>query len=467
MRTRLLTSTLMLGLVAASARLHASAPNVLIIMADDCTYSDLPLYGGENVKTPHIDRLASQGLVFNQAFLCMSMCVPCRSALNTGLYSIRNGAAWNHSSTHPDTKSACHHLGALGYRCGITGKIHMTPKKNFPFEGIEGFDPNCVRDPTHPHDVKGIQDFMARDADQPFYLVVALVEPHCPWVMGDASQFDLKKLKLPPHLPNTRETRESFAAYLAEVAYMDGQIGDVLAALDASGRADDTLVIFTSEQGAQFPGCKWTCWEQGLHTGFVARWPGVVAPGKRTDALVQYVDVLPTLLDAAGADPKTPGLDGRSFLSVLQGNSDTHRRYAFGLHNNVPEGPPYPVRTVRDAEFRYIRNLKPQSLYIEKHLMGRTNHNPYWGSWLWAATEDRHARMLVNRFMRRPPEELYHSKADPFEHTNLANDPKYAETKSRLSSELDRWMKAQKDPGAKIDTWPALRANRAAVHRGR
>ncbi len=467
MRMKSLTAMFVLGLVAAGVQLHAAAPNVLIVMADDCTYSDLPLYGGVNVKTPHIDRLASQGLTFNQAFLCMSMCVPCRSALNTGLYSVRNGAAWNHSSTRPGTKSVCHRLGALGYRCGITGKVHMTPKANFPFEMVEGFDRNCVRNPTQPHNVTGIREFMGRDARQPFYLVVALVEPHCPWVMGDASQFDLKRLKLPPHLADTHETRKSYAAYLAEIAYMDGQVGDVLAALDAAGHADDTLVLFTSEQGAQFPGCKWTCWEQGLHTGVVVRWPGVVAPAKRTDALIQYVDILPTILEAAGADPTVFGLDGRSFLSVLRGRSDTHRRYAFGLHNNVPEGPPYPVRTVRDAEFRYIRNLTPESLYIEKHLMGRTDHNPYWGSWVWAATDDLHARMLVNRFMRRPPEELYHSKADPFEHANLADDPKYAEIKARLSAELDRWMKAQNDPGAEIDTWSALHANRAAVRKGR
>jgi len=452
--------------VAAASRAPA-APNVLIIMADDCTYSDLPLYGGQNVKTPNLDRLASQGLTFNKAFLCMSMCVPCRSALNTGLYSIRNGAAWNHSSTRPGTKSVVHHLGGLGYRCGITGKVHMTPRKNFPFEMVEGFDRNCVRIPTKPHDVRGICEFMARDKTKPFYLVVALVEPHVPWVMGDAKPFDLKKLKLPPYVADTEQTRKDFAAYLAEIAYMDRQVGDVLEALDASGQMDSTMVIYTSEQGAQFPGCKWTCWEQGLHTGFVVRWPGVTPAGKRTDALVQYVDVLPTLLEAAGADLKTYKLDGRSFLSVLRGKSDSHRRYVYGLHNNVPEGPPYPIRTVRDADYRYIRNLRPDDIYIEKHLMGMTAHGPYWLTWVWAATTDQHARKLVNRFMRRPAEELYHTARDPFEHTNLADDAKHADVKARLSSELDRWMKEQGDPGADIDTFPALEANRAAVRTGR
>ena len=461
----LIASILLCGVVSTTAGF--AAPNVLIVMADDCTYSDLPLYGGQNVKTPHIDRLASQGLTFNRGFLCMSMCVPCRSALNTGLYSIRNGAAWNHSSTHPGTRSVVHHLGGLGYRCGIAGKTHMTPRENFPFEMVEGFDRNCVRIPTQPHDVSGIGKFMARDKTKPFYLVVALVEPHVPWVMGNAKQFDPKKLKTPPHLADTKQTRKDYADYLAEIAYMDRQAGDVLEALDASGQAGNTIVIFTSEQGAQFPGCKWTCWEQGLHTGIVVRWPGVTAVGKRTNALVQYVDILPTLLEAAGADPAAYKLDGRSFLSVLRGESDRHRRYVYGLHNNVPEGPPYPVRTVRDAEYRYIRNLRHEDLYIEKHMMGMTAHGPYWLTWVWAATDDPHARMLFNRFMRRPPEELYHTAKDRFEHTNLADDPKCAEIKARLSDELDRWMKEQGDPGASMDTFSALQANRAAVRKPR
>ncbi len=96
-----------------------------------------------------------------------------------------------------------------------------------------------------------------------------------------------------------------------------------------------------------------------------------------------------------------------------------------------------------------------------------TAHGPYWLTWVWAATDDSHARMLVNRFMHRPAEELYHTAKDPFEHTDLARDPKYADVKARLSAELDRWMKEQGDSGASIDTWPAFKANRVAVREPR
>ena len=98
---------------------------------------------------------------------------------------------------------------------------------------------------------------------------------------------------------------------------MDGQVGELLAALDASGRRDDTLVLFTSEQGSQFPGCKWTCWDAGLHTALIARLPGVTEAGAVTDAIVQYADVLPTLIDLAGGDP-AERFDGRSFADVAK-----------------------------------------------------------------------------------------------------------------------------------------------------
>ncbi len=269
----------------------AERPNVLIIMADDCTYNDLPLYGGQNARTPNIDRLASQGLTFNRAYLAEAMCQPCRAELMTGQYPLHNGCAWNHSASQPKVKSMPHHLGALGYRVGIAGKVHVKPATAFPFEKIEGFDPNCVRNPTQPHELAGIDGFMKRDSEQPFCLVVALVEPHVPWVMGDPSQYPPAKLKLPPNIADTLRTRQDFAKYLAEITYMDSQIGQILDALKASGAEDDTLVLFTSEQGSQFPGNKWTNWNTGVHTALVASWPGQVPARKRIDVLVQYADI--------------------------------------------------------------------------------------------------------------------------------------------------------------------------------
>lgn len=446
-------------------------PNFLIIMADDCTYNDLPLYGGQNAKTPNIDALAARGLTFNQAYLASAMCQPCRAELYTGQYPLSNGCAWNHSASRPETKSLPHHLRPLGYRVGIAGKVHVKPAPAFPFDKVAGFEPSCVREPTQQHDLAGIRDYMSgtgNDADSPFCLVIALVDPHIPWVMGDASQYPPKKLKLPANLADTPVTREHFADYLAEITYMDGQVGEILATLEESGKSNETLVLFTSEQGSQFPGCKWTNWNTGVHTALVAAWPKNVNTNKRTDALVQYADIVPTLIDLAGGDPSAAasGVDGTSFAEVLQGKASSHRDFVYNMHNNLPEGPSYPIRSITDGTFRYIRNLSPGEIYIEKHLMGggRLN-NPYWATWVGAdPLTETQTYQLTKRYMSRPAEQLYLTGEDPYEMNNLAADPGYAEQRNQLSAALDAWMASQSDPGAAVDTVEALKASRQGEH---
>lgn len=446
-------------------------PNFLIIMADDCTYNDLPKYGGVNAKTPHIDRLAENGLTFDKAYLTTAMCQPSRAELYTGLFPMRNGCAWNHSSSKPHVKSMPHHLGKLGYRVGLAGKIHVKPQEVYPFEIVDGFDKNCVRSPTRIHELGQIEKFMSEPGSSPFCLVVALVEPHVPWVMGDASQYPPEKIKLPPNIADTERTREAFSRYLAEITYMDAQVGDILASLDKTGKSGNTIVLFTSEQGAQFPGCKWTNWDTGIHTALIARWPGRIVPGTRTSAIVHYADVLPTIMDAAGTDDTqlhSGVMDGLSFLGVLKGQTDTHRRYAYGMHNNLPEGPPYPVRTVTDGRYRYIQNLKPQEMYIEKHLMGLNGdgflNNPYWGTWVFQSQSKPDVLALVKRYMQRPADQLYDTQSDPFELNNLAVSDDHQQILFSLKAELIRWRNDQGDPGIPQDTMEALSAARNLNH---
>ena len=449
-----------------SIRAESSRPNFLIIMADDCTYNDLPLYGGQNAKTPNIDALAARGLTFNQAYLASAMCQPCRAELFSGQYPLANGCAWNHSASRPETKSLPHYLRPSGYRVGIAGKVHVKPAQAFPFDKVPGFDKSCVRNPTQAHDLAGIRDYMSADNhDSPFCLVVALVEPHIPWVMGDPSQYPPGKIKLPPNLADTPETLEHFASYLAEITFMDGQVGEILGALKESGEAENTLVFFTSEQGSQFPGCKWTNWNTGLHTALIASWSGHITKGRRSDALVQYADIAPTIVQLAGGK-KSDIFDGSSFAAVLTGQNDSHRQFAYGMHNNLPEGPSYPIRSLTDGRFRYIRNLLSDELYIEKHLMGggRLN-NPYWATWMGAdfmkkpETYDK-----IKRYMKRPAEQLYHTREEPYELNNIAGDSGYGEIKKKLSVALDKWIASQFDPGAAVDTVEALKAARKGEH---
>lgn len=460
--------TLLTILTAATSAttFAADPPNVLIIMADDCTHNDLPLYGGQNARTPNIDALAGQGLTFNKAYLCSAMCQPCRAELFTGQYPMNNGCAWNHSASRPNVKSMPQHLQQAGYRVGIAGKVHVKPDDVFPFQKVAGYDASCVRNPTKTHDTTGVREFMSDK--KPFCLVVALVEPHVPWVMGDASAYPPKKIKLPPNIADTPRTREDFGRYLAEITYMDGQVGELLATLEQTGKAQDTLVLFTSEQGSQFPGCKWTNWDTGVHTAMIARWPGKVPAGKRTDALLQYCDVLPTIMDLAGAETAGHNFDGVSFRSVLEGSATGLRKFAYFMHNNLPEGPPYPVRSITDGSYRYIQNLTPGELYIEKHVMGKRGtgdlNNPYWATWVWNTEQESATYDLVKRYMLRPPEQLYHTAEDSYEMNNLAADATVSDRKQQLKTELASWMKQQGDPGIPQDTMDALEAARKQRH---
>ena len=183
--------------------------------------------------------------------------------------------------------------------------------------------------------------------------------------------------------------------------------------------------------------------------------------------MVQYADVLPTLFEVAGGDAKNHAVRRHEFFATLKDPAKPHRKYAYALHNNVPEGPPYPIRSITDGEYRYIRNLTPDEIYIEKHLMGLkgqgTLNNPYWGTWIFHTDQPRTLN-LVKRYVKRPAEQLYHTKSDPQEMTNLAGDLKHAQIQAQLSGELDRWLKSQGDPGIPLDTDKALQAARKGQH---
>ena len=291
-------------------------PNIIIIMADDLDSRQLSCYGGKNINTKNIDALASEGLKFNQIITSEAMCIPTRASLFTGLYPVKHGAYQNHKPVNNNLKSVGHYLGDLGYKIALTGKNHVTkPKSIFPFQIIAGFEPNCVSK-TDEYFLDSVKTFIT-EKDKPYCLFIMSCNPHAPWTVGDPSEFNPDKLELPAHWVDTKLTREHFAKYLAEVRRLDNQVGDITKMLKATGQDKNTIVIFLGEQGPQFPGGKWTAWDNGTKSSMIVKWPDNVKSRTETQAIVQYEDITPTLIEIAGGKA-IAGLDGKSFLNVIK-----------------------------------------------------------------------------------------------------------------------------------------------------
>jgi N-sulfoglucosamine sulfohydrolase len=415
---------------------HAAPPNLLLIIADDCTYRDLGVYGGQ-AKTPHLDKLAAGGMKFTRCFQAAPMCSPTRHALYTGLYPVKSGAYPNHTMAYDWVKSIAHYLQSSGYTTHLSGKTHISPKSVFPFQ----YSGNNNPDPAAFAAV--LKD--GAESKKPFLFIAASNEPHSPWDKGDPSQYPPASLTLPPVLVDSPDTRDGFSRYLAEITYFDSQVGELVGLLDQSPHRDNTLVIVLSEQGNSFPFAKWTCYDVGLASACITRWPGKVKPGSVSDALIEYVDMVPTFLEAAGIT-RPEILDGRSFLPVLTGAADTHKTHVFGLQTTrgINSGSDhYGIRSVRDTRYRYIRNLTPEATFQNAATKDATFRT--WEKM--AAAGDAHAQRLVRDYQHRPAEELFDCETDPWNRHNLASDPKFAAQLAGLRAQLDAWMKQQGDDG--------------------
>lgn len=433
-----LVASIVLQSVVANCDEPTARPNLLFIIADDCTYRDVGCYGGQ-AATPNIDRFAQEGMRFTQSFQAAPMCSPTRHCIYTGLYPVRSGAYPQRTFAKPGTQSIVHHLQPLDYRVALSGKSHVAPKNVFPFEysraGKKGKD----------LDWKAIETLFEETTDaNPFCLFVCSTEPHQPWNKGDASKYDPAQLQLPPYFVDTPETRDNFARYLAEITFFDGQVGRCLTLLKKYGLDESTFVIVTTEQGSSLPFAKWTCYDSGLQNGLIARWPGEIEPGTTSDALIEYVDVVPTFVDAAGGS-MPDNLDGKSYLPVLRGDTNEHKEYVYGIQTTrgITNGSDYyGIRMVRSDRYKYIRNLTPEAAFQNNMIL-----SSIFDSWKAAAKTDEEAASLVHRYQFRPGEELYDIVEDPYELKNLAGDPAHADTLARMSGKLDAWMQDQGDRG--------------------
>ncbi len=433
----------------------AKRPNIVIYLSDDHGSEYLGCYGNSHIRTPNLDRLASEGVRLTQSFTPTPTCAPSRATLYTGLYPARHGAMGNHTECHPHLDSLPKTLRALGYRVAIAGKTHVKPMTLFDFEYIGGFLPKRAEHRRKYRaeglDTAPVERFLsshrAENPAQPICLILGDSNPHVTWEPNKI--YDPARLPLPPYIADTPIARNALANYYQDITTLDTRVGEVDNLLETHGYADNTLFIYTTDHGSEWPHCKWTLYDTGTRLPFLARWPGEIPMNTVSDAMVSHVDLFPTLIEIAGGE-SPPGLDGRSFQAVLRGHAPTFRDKIYGTHTRDGDMNVFPQRSVRDQRYKYILNLMPENRWTTHftEVAGiPESHAAVWNSWVKKAETDPATAQLVYLTQHHPVEELYDLKTDPYEFTNLAFSAAHRTRLEEMRAAVRRWMHTQKDDG--------------------
>ena len=429
-------------------------PDILLFIADDMTGRDCEPYGNPDVKTPHLKKLAGEGICFDNMYTATAMCGPSRQSLYTGIQPVRNGSYPNHSRVYGHIVSIAHHFREMGYRVALIGKQHYAPGASFPFEYLGGR--NSDDGEGQDINLEDARNYLNKDKTKPYLLVVATNQPHSPWNRGNPSGYREESINIPPYMVDTEFTRKQLVNYYAEITYADSLVGYCMNMVEDYGNKDNTLFIFTSEQGHSLPFGKWTCYNTGLKTAFIARWPKEIKPGTRTSVLAQYVDVLPTLYEASGGDPrqlrgdknKQMLLDGLSFFPALTGDETETRKYVFGVQTTrgINSGSAsYPVRSIQNHDYKLIWNLNYQAPF---YCSGSKPGARLYEEWLEKSKNDAVRYQQILRYREKTEFELYDIRKDPFELINIdGTSAENTETRNQMLSELKNWMKNQGDEG--------------------
>ena len=385
---------------------------------------------GASVSTPHLDRVAAEGTRFSQSFCTAPQCSPSRGALITGRYPHQNGLmGLAHLGWHLHAGERClgHHLADAGYETVLCGLQH---------EDADAARLGYQRVVGRRRDAAGVAESVAgvlsdRGAGRPpLFLMAGMNETHRPFD-GPAYRSDAPaEERVPPYLPDVPEVRQELAQFGGLVRAVDDAVGVIAAAMQRGGLAERTILIYTTDHGIAFPRAKGMAYDPGLETALLLRWPGRVPAGRVDGHLVSHVDLLPTLLEAAGA-PLPAGLAGRSLLPLWTGAPQTPRDHVFfeeTWHDRYN-----PLRGVRTERFKYIRSFDPGA--PEVYLPADIYRSP-------SGAAVRDACYAVPRVQ----EELYDLKADPGERRNLAGDPGSAAVLSDLRNRVEEWMERTDDP---------------------
>jgi len=444
-----------------SAAEKAARPNIVFAIADDWGWPHAGAYGDPVVQTPAFDRIAREGVLFQQAYVSSPSCTPSRNAILTGQHFWRLGTGANLWSTL-DTKLQTypHLLQDAGYFVGHWRKS-WGPGRLTGWEGHHPAGPNF----------KGVDAFLeAWPRDQPFCFWFGASDPHRPYKEGSGveSGLDPSNIKLFEHFPDNEIVRGDVADYYWEVQRFDRELGELLDKLEALGVLDNTLVVVTGDHGMPFPRGKGNVYDSGARVPLAIRWPDVVKPGRKVDDFVSTTDLAPTFLEAAGL-PSLADMTGRSLMDILRssaaGRIDPSRDQVFigkERHTVAQEAPDRggtPMRAIRTYDFLFIQNFHPErwpagtphsdKATLPGAWLGDCDNGP---TKIYMAEhkdqDEEHRRKYDLAFGKRREFELYDLEKDPGQMHNVAYDTGYLETRERLQARLMEELKRTGDPRA-------------------
>lgn len=466
----------------AIARCAAAArPNILFCVSDDQSYPHASAYGVRFMKTPGFDRVAREGVLFHNSYVSVPSCAPSRGSILSGqeYYRLRE-ASMNHTMWPGGIPLYTDLLAEAGYHTGFTGKgwgpgnWKVSGRKVSP-AGAE-YNKVTLKPPgarISPIDyAANFEAFLAaRPKNAPFCFWAGFIEPHREFDegIGERHGIRLDDISVPAFLPDSREVRSDIADYAFEIQWFDRHLERMLQILEKRGELENTLIVVTSDNGMAFPRAKATLYDYGSRMPLALRWGARVKPGRVVRDFVSHTDLAPAFLEAAGV-PAPSSVTGQSLLRMLEGRASWRKEAVFGIERHFPGSRPngagYPCRAIRTADYLYIRNLTPDANPCGDH------PGPVWPeddpvggygdtdggmskTYLWQ-NRSRHAELFRLAFGKRPAEELYDVKKDPFNMRNLAANPQYASVKKDLASRLDAHLQRTEDPrvlgrGAELD----------------
>ena len=410
-------------------------PNFVFFITDDISAEDLGAYGSTVAKTPNLDRIASEGLVFDNAYLTTSSCSPSRCSMITGRYPHNTGAPELHITLPEDQVTFVQKLQESGYYTVISGKNHMNDPKKIGFEvGSEGGRPSGS--------VDWVDQLKKRPKDRPFFAWFGSNDAHRAWQLNEYSpRYDPDDIIVPPYMVDGPKTRQDLAEYFSEVSRTDYYAGKLVEELKRQGIEDNTYFVYLSDNGRPFPRCKTRLYDSGIKTPLIIWNPSIIEPA-RSKALVSVIDFAPTFLELAGVKDMGPTFQGVSFVSLLEDPKGKVRDYAFAEHNwHVYSNH---ERMVRSGDWLYIHNA-----FNHKANLCSESDGSKFGAAIELWEYFRAGKTLPWQedipMEPRPQVELYHVKADPHQLTNLADKPEYRVIQRQLAAVLKRWAKETGD----------------------